>query len=245
VAKRKKSQVPTPPRSVQAPKRRVDPKQPRDPRRARLALVAAGVLLALVAVGVGIALGVRGGGGGGDATTELAAAGCAFHTVASQVPYKAPGDTGDGAAHFAQLPKGFKYNTFPPSQGPHNPQPLLFGIYDRPVSQFHLVHNLEHGGIGVQYGDKVPEAVVQQIRDWYALDPNGLVVAPLPALGNKIALTAWNENGGTSDIEVYEKSVGRIATCPTFDETAFSAFRDAYRANAIEPYSLDLLRPGM
>jgi uncharacterized protein DUF3105 len=244
VAKRKKSQVPTPPRGVQAPKRRVDPKQPRDPRRARLALVAVGVVVALVAVGVGIALGVRGG-GGGDATKELAAAGCTFHTVPSQVPYKAKGDTGDGRAHFTQLPKEFKYNTFPPSQGPHNPTPLLFGIYDRPVSQFHLVHNLEHGGVAVQYGDKVPEAVVQQIRDWYALDPNGIVVAPLPALGSRIALTAWNENGGSSDIEVYERSVGRIATCPTFDEIAFSAFRDAYRAHAIEPYSLDLLRPGM
>jgi hypothetical protein len=244
VAKRKKSQVPTPPRAVQAPKRRVDQKVPRDPQRVRLALVSVGIVLALVAAGVGIALGVRGG-DAGDASKELAAAGCAFHTVPSQVPYKPPGDTGNPRAHFLQLPKAFKYNTFPPSQGPHYPGPLLFGIYDRPVSQFHLVHNLEHGGVAVQYGDKVSNAVVQRIRDWYALDPNGIVVAPLPALGSKIALTAWNENGGASTEEVYARSVGRIATCPTFNETAFDAFRDAYRAHSVEPYSLDLLRPGM
>jgi hypothetical protein len=58
------------------------------------------------------------------------------------------------------------------------------------VPQIVLVHNLEHGGIVVQYGKDVPAATVAQIRRWYLKDTSGLVVAPLPQLAAKIVLGA-------------------------------------------------------
>jgi hypothetical protein len=54
------------------------------------------------------------------------------------------------------------------------------GIYDTPVDETALVHNLEHGGVVVQYGSDVPASTVQQITQWYQdNDPNGIVVAPI------------------------------------------------------------------
>ena len=62
-----------------------------------------------------------------------------------------------------QLPAGYKYNSFPPTSGSHNPSPAIYNVYDDPVDQMLLVHNLEHGAIVVQYGDQVPQAEIDQI----------------------------------------------------------------------------------
>jgi hypothetical protein len=201
VAKRKKSKIPPPPRPVQAPKKRVEP---RDPRRTRMVLVVLGAALVVAAAVVGIALAFGGGGG------ESSGGGCGRRTFADQ-----------GRRHVSELPKGFKYNSFPPTSGPHYPQPngpAIWNIYDEPVPQLALVHNLEHGGIVVQYGDQVPAKTVQEIADWYAGDPLGLVVAPLPALKKRIALTAWTH----------------LMTCSKFDENAYSDFRDDFRGKGPE-----------
>ena len=64
------------------------------------------------------------------------------------------------------------YNSFPPSSGPHYQQPAPWGIYEDPIKQTILVHNLEHGGIVVQYGD-VGEETVKDIQSFYQDDPNG------------------------------------------------------------------------
>jgi hypothetical protein len=201
---KKKSRVPTPPkRSVQAPK----PYQaPRDPRRTRMILIAAGVALLIAAAGAAIAFAV--GRGGGE---ESAVSGpCVRKTFPSQ-----------GEKHVTELPEGFKYNSVPATSGPMTNETITWNLYDRgPLNELSLVHNLEHGGIAVQYGPQVPQATVQKIADWYAEDPNGMVVAPLPALGKNIALTAWTH----------------LATCSAFDEDAFSDFRDDYRgANGDAP----------
>ena len=125
------------------------------------------------------------------------------------------------------LPKGFRYNTFPTS-GPHYPVPAVWDVYDRPVPQLILVHNLEHGGIVVQYGSRVPRSAVAHIRDWYGRSPDALVVAPLPALRGRIALTAWTH----------------LSTCGHFSARGFDAFRDAYRYRGPERLPLSALQPG-
>ena len=48
-----------------------------------------------------------------------------------------------------------------------------------------------------------------------------MLLAPLPKLGTKIAITAWQ----------------RLATCSRFDEKAYAAFRDAFRGTG-RPSSL-------
>ena len=53
-----------------------------------------------------------------------------------------------------------------------------------------ILHGLEHGGVYLLYGPKTPSDSADRLREIYDRDPRGLVVAPLPALGDSIALGA-------------------------------------------------------
>jgi hypothetical protein len=179
-------------------------------------LLILGAILVVAAAAVGIAFAV----GGGDESSGGSAGPCARQTFPPL-----------GRSHVQQVAEDFEYNSFPPTSGPHAPVPAIWNIYDRPVDQLALVHNLEHGGIVVQYGDGVPDETVQEIAAWYQDDPNGLVVAPLPGLGNRIALTAWTH----------------LAMCSDFDEDAFDGFLSDYRGpggDAPEKIPLEALQPG-
>ena len=231
----KKSRTPAPPRPVQSPKQRTEP---RDPRRTRLWLAVATGFVLLAAAGAALAFTF--GRGGGDEAQEGP---CRIQTLAAQGQKHVPP---------AKLPKDFEYNSFPAASGPHHPQPLVFAEYTEPVPQNRLLHNHEHGGVGVQYGPDVPEDAVRQLVAWYRNDPRGLVLAPLAddeeaaRLGDKIALTAWvaereNENDPNSRILEQE---GKLAVCSTFDEDVFNDFLDSYRAKGPEGFQLDQLAPG-
>ena len=189
-----------------------------DERRRRLllyGLAASGVLILGIVILV-IALSSGGDDGSAALAKTMRAAGCTLKTYPNQ-----------GRTH-VPLNNKFKYNSFPPTSGPHYFQPLLWGTYDEPVRQIQAVHNLEHGGIVIQYGSKVPRATVEKLTTFYQSDANGLVLAPLPALGNKVALTAWTH----------------LATCTSFDEKAFTDFRDEYRYHGPERFPPSALEPG-
>lgn len=196
-----------------------------------------GVVLVVAAAAGGLAFAL--GRGGGEAEAGV----CKRQTLPSQ-----------GQSHVppTKLPKGFEYNSFPPASGPHHPQPLVFGEYDRPVPQNHLVHNLEHGGVAIQYGTDVPAEIVRRITEWYRTDPRGLLLAPLAdtkraaKLRDKIALTAWTaerEDPDNPESKIV-KQEGHLAVCSTFDEAAFSDFLDDYRAKGPELFTLEQLLPG-
>lgn len=225
---KKKSRVPTPPRKVDVPKPRTQAPRPAagGPGRAgagsggnrtRLIAVGIGAVVAVVAIIVGVVAFT--GGSDANASDALAAAGCTDQTFPDQ-----------GRNHVQTLPEDFKYNSFPPTSGPHHPQPALWGFYDRPVPFISSTHNLEHGGILVQWGKDVPQETLDQIRTWYNADPDGILAAPLQgnALPDKVALTAW----------------GHLAVCPGFDQNAFDEFRDAYRFKGPERLPLEAMLPG-
>jgi hypothetical protein len=232
----KKSRTPPPPRRVQSPQPRRDERSADDRRRL---LILAGVAASgFVGLGVALALFAFGGGSGsGDASQAMRDAGCTLQTI----PVRYPG--GDPSnRHFEQLPKGYKYPSFPPAGGPHNPSPAPFDVYDEPVAQPILVHNLEHGAIVIEYGNKVPEAEIPKLLDWYRDDPNGIVIVPLPALGDKISLAAWNADLSATGQVNSERSY--LAKCTHFDKNAFSAFRNAYRFKGPERFKPEDLAPG-
>jgi Protein of unknown function (DUF3105) len=230
VAKKKKSRVPAPPkgtakRPVQAPRAY---KAPPNPRRTRLLFIAVGAVIAVAGAGVGIAMAL-GGGGGGTIESEF----CRFQTFPDQAA-----DMSNEERHPPKLAKGFEYSTTPATSGPHGAT-VVFNVYTEPLPQFNVVHNLEHGGVVVQYGSGVSEEAVSQIVDWYSQDPRGLVVAPLPpeleqedpSLRTRIALTSWTH----------------LMTCSRFDEGAFDDFLDEYRGpqgDAPEKADLDALQQG-
>jgi len=216
---KKKPRTPTPPRRVQAPKRRVDAPDPAARQRAILyGISGAGIVGLVIAVAL---VALAGGGSNAKAAIKtIRAQGCQYRTYPAlpRVP------------HYATLnpTPPPKWNSFPPTSGRHYYQPLPFGLYTEVMPEIRLVHNLEHGAVILQYGDKVPAAQVQQINAWYQKDANAIVVAPLPKLGDKVALTAWTD----------------WTECTGFNLTAANAFRKAFRYHAPEQFPKSFLQPG-
>ena len=221
----KKDRVPTPPkRPVQAPKAY---KPEHNPRRTQLIfiVVAAVIIIAAAAVGIGFIMS----GGGGDDDGAIGDSGTCQKQTFDALE----------ATHVQQLPEGYEYNSVPATSGLHNPQTAIWNLYDQPVPQINYVHNLEHGGMVIQYGSDVSDADIAAFADWYQQDTRGLVVAPLseemeeedPALADKIVAIAWTH----------------MMRCTTFDESAFDEFSDDYRGpqgDAPEKFELDQLQQG-
>jgi hypothetical protein len=236
----KKPKTPTPPR-VQAPQRRTGGGSG-DPARQRLALLgfAGAGIVALVVVVAVIAL--AGGSSSGDkkVASAMAAAGCTFKTVKAYIP---PG----GVIHVNSLTKKLPWNTTPPSNGQHYPEWAVWGFYTEPVNPRMVVHNEEHGGVVLWWGNAVPHSTVQQLQAFYNQETDGVFGTPYPALGSKIAITAW-----TGDPTKYGRGgyfgFGHIGVCPSFTpktEKAFAAFRSAYRGHGPEGIPLSADQAGM
>ncbi len=127
------------------------------------------------------------------------------------------------------------YNTAPPTSGPHLQWVAKWGVHKTPVIRELQVHNLEDGGVIVQYKCPEPcpdlvaklEALAAQYRDKAEADrkampagPNQqvrskydhLIVAPYPDMEHQIALTAW----------------GRIDSFDGYDEARIVKFIEAF-----------------
>jgi hypothetical protein len=229
----RKDRAPTPPKRPQAPQRRTSTSTGRDrASQRRLLYIVAATGLAALAIVLGVVF-LMGGGGDDDLAATMQASGCQLRTV--------PAAVGDHSAKLDALSNP-KWNTDPPTSGPHYGTPAVYGEYDTPLKITQVVHNLEHGAVFVLYGPQVPAATVQQLRDFYNEDTRGVLLAPYPKLDDKVALGAWTvpddfEPGGTNG-KAY------LATCTTFDEDAFASFRDELRFKGPERFPPDALEPG-
>jgi hypothetical protein len=211
---------------------------PDDGKRTRMILygvAAAGLAGMLVVIG----LFAFGGGSTGDAgrvQDAMEAAGCTL-TSANAVPNEA--DHSDVPSPDSVMKV---WNTAPPTTGPHYVQPAIWGAWNDPLQPARVVHNLEHGGVFIQYGDEVPEETVAQLRSFYDRHRNGTLLAPLPNLGETIAVGVWvtPERAG----EGSDRGVGYLAKCTEFDEAAFAAFFDEFQFKGPERFPPDLLAPG-
>ncbi len=156
---------------------------------------------------------------GGGTIATLREAGCSYENPKSQ-----------GRNHVPALPPSYKPNSVPRSSGPHANDTLIYGFYTEVVPELNAIHNLEHGAVLIWLGPRVPQATVNQINELYTEDPNGLIVARHPRLGDDIALVAWT----------------RVARCQRYDEDAFRAFIEAFRGKGPESDVFDVsdLQPG-
>jgi hypothetical protein len=103
------------------------------------------------------------------------------------------------------------YNSDPPTSGPHAPGLARWGVYTEPVPKELQVHNLEDGGVVIQYSCQDCSDLVKQltaIADRY----DRIILAPYAGLDRKIALTAW----------------GRIDKFDEFDEARIVTFIKAH-----------------
>lgn len=106
------------------------------------------------------------------------------------------------------------YNSDPPTSGPHMPSIAPWGIHTKPVAKELQVHDLEDGGVLVQYNCPAgcPE-LVQQLKTVVGRYDTRVILAPHPGMRARIALTAWT----------------RVDTLGEFDEKQIARFIDAYR----------------
>jgi hypothetical protein len=104
------------------------------------------------------------------------------------------------------------YNSDPPTSGPHLPYIAPWGVHTRPIPLELQVHNLEDGGVVVQYNCECPELVAKLKAIVQKYDRN-VVLAPYPTMKSKIALTAWT----------------RIDTLEELDQARVVRFIEAYR----------------
>jgi hypothetical protein len=104
------------------------------------------------------------------------------------------------------------YTSDPPTSGPHLSYIAPWGIHTTPIAKELQVHNLEDGGVLVQYSCDCPE-LVTKLRSIVGRHKDHVILAPYPGLKQKIALTAW----------------GRIDTFDDFDEARVVRFINAYR----------------
>lgn len=104
------------------------------------------------------------------------------------------------------------YNTDPPTSGPHVAYIAKWGVHTEPIPKELQVHNLEDGGVLVQYNcpKGCPDLVAK--LEGIVKHHNRAILAPYPGMENTIALTAW----------------GVIDTFDEFDEKRITRFIKAH-----------------
>jgi hypothetical protein len=119
-----------------------------------------------------------------------------------------------GNSHITEAQMGLvSYNSTPPTSGPHLGDLARWGVHDEPIPNELQVHNLEDGGIMVQYN--CPDGcsdLVSQLEEIVGEYHEGVILAPYPDMGSRIALTAWQ----------------RIDQFEQFDEERITRFIRAY-----------------
>ena len=106
------------------------------------------------------------------------------------------------------------YNSDPPTSGPHLPHIAPWGIHTESIPRQLQVHNLEDGGVTVQYNcpDGCPD-LVAKLKAVVSGFEHQVILAPYPAMKTRFALTAWT----------------RLDAFDDFDEKRVRGFITAYR----------------
>ena len=112
------------------------------------------------------------------------------------------------------------YNSRPATSGWHRGAVARWGVYvDARIPDEVLVHNLEHGGIGIHFNcvEGCPDLIgdLAEIAGRY----DKVVMSPYPDMDSRIALTAW------TFLDAFDE----------FDERRITAFIDAHISSADAP----------
>ena len=111
------------------------------------------------------------------------------------------------------------YNSNPPTSGPHTAYLTEWGVHAIPIPPETQVHNLEDGGVLVQYSCPTPCPDLVKQLEAAATKHDRVVVAPYPLVESRIVLTAWE----------------RIETLNEFDDHRIGAFIEAYAGKDHHP----------
>ena len=129
-----------------------------------------------------------------------------------------------GNAHLGSAEEKHEpYNSNPPTSGPHLPYIAPWGIHPEPIVKELQVHNLEEGGVLVQYNcPKGCPDLVASLKTIVLRYDSQVILAPYPEMDSRIALTAWT----------------RIDKLDELDEKRIARFIEAYRGIDHHPKGL-------
>jgi Protein of unknown function (DUF3105) len=94
------------------------------------------------------------------------------------------------------------YNTRPPTSGPHVDWLASWGVHRQPIPDEIQVHNLEDGGVVVQYNCRDCDELIAKLAAIVSRYPDKVVLAPYPTMDTRIALTAWGRIDMLDDVDV-------------------------------------------
>ncbi|MFQ5580298.1 MAG: DUF3105 domain-containing protein [Nitrospiria bacterium] len=116
------------------------------------------------------------------------------------------------------------YNSKPPTSGPHTHNVAKWGVYRQQIPNELQVHNLEDGGVLIQYDCKDCKELIKKIEKlaWHYIKKarkggensryGHIIAAPYAGMDTRIALTAWT----------------KIDKLDDFDEARIERFIEAY-----------------
>ena len=156
----------------------VNPIRPARPGRRRL--VASGLTIAVVAA---------------------ALVGYWAYRAAADLPGMKLADLGNAHIQLVTEPH-VPYNSDPPTSGPHMPYIAPWGIHTEPIVKELQVHNLEDGGVVVQYRCATPcPDLADQLARIVRRYETQVILAPYPGMRTRIALTAWTRLDAFDDLD--------------------------------------------
>lgn len=118
-----------------------------------------------------------------------------------------------GNAHVAGEATSFRYSSDPPTSGPHFAGAAAWGVHEQPIPKALQIHNLEDGGVLVQYNCFDCDDLIFRLKDIVRRYPDKVILAPYPGMKSRIGLTAW------SYIDAFDQ----------FDEPRILRFIEAHR----------------
>lgn len=153
----------------------------------------------------------------------------------SDAKFEIPEAPDAGRLHVAVGQPHSPYTTTPATSGPHwsttpapgapHGAPARWGIYSEVLPDEVLVHNLEHGGIGLHYN--CPSGCPEIVAALSALVPPGasqFIVSPYPGAPARVAVTAWR----------------RLMLLDTADSERIKTFISNYQDKAPESIKVNL-----
>ena len=151
--------------------------------------------------------------GGGIALLAAIVVGVYVYRAAADLPGQRFPDQGN--RHVQTFSEAIPpYNSDPPTSGPHMPYIAPWGIHTEPIPRQLQVHNLEDGGVMVQY--HCPQGCLDLVAKLTAIVSSydrQVILAPYLGMKTRIALTAWT----------------RLEAFDELDEARIRRFIRAYR----------------
>lgn len=114
-----------------------------------------------------------------------------------------------------------RYNSAPPTSGPHFAATIATGVYQSPIAEGLTVHAMEHGHVVIQYARNLPGDQIDLLNRIARRFGADVVLAPYDKLDSGIALTAW----------------GRLDQLDHYDEARIVAFIEGLRGRYLHGWT--------